>query len=344
MRKARLLGEGRSFYHAMSRVVDKQFIFKEAEKEYFRKTMRKLEVFLGVKVLTYCIMSNHFHLLLEVPDSESIEPVSKDKLLNELLPILYSKFTILGVEQELDRAEGNEQWTQQILDRYQNRMGKLDVFMKELKQRFTQWYNRNNSRCGTLWEDRYKSVLIEGRENALITMSAYIDLNPVRAGLVDDPKDYRWCGYGEAVGGGSPARRGLGGILHEVLHGELEQAGRGKTQARYRTILYAEGEKNGISEETGKAIRRGFDREKVEKVLAEKGKLTRAEALRCRVRYFCDGAVFGSVEFVNEVFENNRSRYGPKRKTGARKMRHADWGELRVLRDLRKDVIRTGGS
>ena len=139
--------------------------------------------------------------------------------------------------------------------------------------------------------------------------------------------------------GGGTARRGLGGILHEVLHGELFQAGWEKTQARYRSILYAEGEEQGTNEQTGKPIRRGFDRHRVEKVIREKGKLTRAEALRCRVRYFCDGAVFGSVEFVNHVFEANRTRYGPKRKTGARKMRFADWGELRVLRDLRKDVI-----
>ena len=341
MRTSRLVGEGRSFYHCMSRVVDKQFIFDEKEKEYFRKTMRKLEAFLGVKVLTYCIMSNHFHILLEVPDPESVPAITKDELLNDLLPVLYSKFTILGVKQELERAENDEKWTQHILERYQQRMGKLDVFMKELKQRFTQWYNRNNNRRGTLWEDRYKSVLIEGRENALITMAAYIDLNPVRAGMVDDPKDYRWCGYGDAIGGSGIARRGLGGILHEVLHGELFQVGWEKTQNRYRTILYAEGEECGTHEETGKPIRRGFDQKRVETVLAEKGKLSRAEVLRCRVRYFCDGAVFGSVEFVNQVFENNRSRYGPKRKTGARKMRHADWGELRVFRDLRKDVIQS---
>jgi hypothetical protein len=57
------------------------------------------------------------------------------------------------------------------------------------------------------------------------------------------------------------------------------------------------------------------------------------------VRYFCDGAVLGTATFVNAVFEREqtlRQRFGEKRTTGARRMRGADWGELRVLRDLQK--------
>jgi putative transposase len=53
-------------------------------------------------------------------------------------------------------------------------------------------------------------VLLERSEHSLATMAAYIDLNPVRAGMVRDPKDYRYCGYGEAVGGRGQARKGLG--------------------------------------------------------------------------------------------------------------------------------------
>jgi len=51
-----------------------------------------------------------------------------------------------------------------------------------------------------------------------------------------------------------------------------------------------------------------------------------------------------TVEFVNDVFEREqrgRKRFGEKRTTGARRMRGVDWGELRVLRDLQKDVIGT---
>ena len=339
MRIARLTGDGRCFYHCVSRVVDNRFIFNDLEKNRFYRIMRNLEDFLGVRVLTYCLMSNHFHILLDVPDSEEYPKLTEEVLL-EKLPLLYPKATVLTVKQELDRAGDNQRWRREILDRYQNRMGRLDVFMKELKQRFTQWYNGNNQRKGTLWEDRYKSVLVEGNENALITMAAYIDLNPVRAGMVDDPKDYRWSGYGEAMGGGQKARQGLGLMLEEALDGRLEKSDWRRTGARYRTVLFDHGEEREGDEVTGQRTRRGFGREKVEEVIAKRGKLSKAEILRCRVRYFCDGAVFGTVEYVNNVFAANRWRYGPKRKTGARKMRGADWGELRVLRNLQKEVIR----
>jgi hypothetical protein len=70
-----------------------------------------------------------------------------------------------------------------------------------------------------------------------------------------------------------------------------------------------------------------------------KAKPTLGEALRRRVRYFCDGAVFGSREFVDTVFRENRSRFGPRRASGARPLRQLNAPHLHVLRDLQKDVL-----
>jgi putative transposase len=62
------------------------------------------------------------------------------------------------------------------------------------------------------------------------------------------------------------------------------------------------------------------------------------ELVRLRVRYFSDGLVLGSQEFVEGIFAENRSRFGPKRKTGARRLKGAD-GALYSMRDLRKNSI-----
>ena len=67
-------------------------------------------------------------------------------------------------------------------------MWDVSGYLQRLKQRFTQWFNRRKGRRGVLWEERFKSVLVEGSGDPLSTMAAYIDLNPVRAGLVEDPK------------------------------------------------------------------------------------------------------------------------------------------------------------
>ena len=77
MRFPRVKAEGQSFYHCVSRVVDRQFIFQTTghgspEAERFVLLMRRLEAFSGVRVLTYSLMSDHFHLLCEVPQAQEL--------------------------------------------------------------------------------------------------------------------------------------------------------------------------------------------------------------------------------------------------------------------------------
>lgn len=344
MRQARIRGEGLSYYHCLSRVVDRRFLFGDEEREFLVILMRKLEAFLGLRVVTYAVMSNHFHLLVEEPDRDGIAPLDRDSLLLRL-GFLYDRFTVESVREELDRAaaSGNGAWEAQILARYQRRMGDVSIFMKELKQRFTQWYNRRMGRKGTLWEERFKSVLVEGDEKALMTVAAYIDLNPVRAGMVDRVEDYRWCGYASAVAGNRWAREGLGRVLRHSprINGEDWERDWEATAPIYRLWLYDQGEAPEVADDEVKIrpVRRGFRSVEVETERARGGKLPLRQVIRLRVRYFTDGAVLGGAAFVESVFARHRERFGLKRRTGARPMEEADWEGLCVLRDLKRDRI-----
>jgi hypothetical protein len=104
MRTARLLGNGRSFYHVVSRVVDRRKVFEGRDKEVFRKILRNQEAFTGVRVVTYCLMSNHFHLLLEIPDRDTLTPLDEEGLL-ALLPLIYDGEAVEGVTARLAPAE-----------------------------------------------------------------------------------------------------------------------------------------------------------------------------------------------------------------------------------------------
>jgi len=339
MRQARLRGEGLSYYHCISRVVDRRYIFQEEEKELFVGIMRKLEAFLGLRVVTYCIMSNHFHLLVEEPDAEEVRKLDREALLDRARH-LYNEASIRDLTEEFDRAEqsGSKLWEEEILERYRRRMGDVSIFIKELKQRFTQSYNRRKGRRGTLWEDRYKSVLVEGDPKALMTMAAYIDLNPVRAGMVNAVEDYRWCGYASAVGGNRWAKEGLGRILNQsyLVSGEEFDRNWQRTSKVYRLWLYDQGKAVEKTEggNPGHA-KRGFSPGDVEREIDRSGKLSLSEVIRYRVRYLTDGAVFGSAAFVDEVFHRYRDQFGEKRRSGARRMKDAAWEDLCVLRDLR---------
>ena len=99
------------------------------------------------------------------------------------------------------RGTGRDAAARELHQSITYRMHDLGEFMKALLQRFSRWFNQQHERTGTLWESRFKSVLVE-EGAAARAMAAYIDLNPVRAGMVADPAAYRWSSYGEALGGG----------------------------------------------------------------------------------------------------------------------------------------------
>jgi hypothetical protein len=85
--------------------------------------------------------------------------------------------------------------------------------------------------------------------------------------------------------------------------------------------------------------KKGFSKERVEAVLKSGGKLSRAELLRCRVRWFSDGVAIGSKGFVEGVFQGCRSFFGVKRKDGARRVKQDASGTLHALRELRVEAV-----
>ena len=338
-----------AIYHCISRVVDRRFVFGDVEREHFRMLMRMQENFSGCRVLSYCIMSNHFHILLEVPPIPN-DGISDEELLKRLA-VIYNQAVVAEVAKELAtaRTEKREEWVAEIHARYVYRMHDLSEFMKTLLQRFTRWFNRTHERSGTLWEERYKSVIVESGIAAR-TMAAYIDLNPVRAGMVQDPAEYRWSSYGEAVGGGTKgngkkAREGLvrANLSHEGVGFEAERW-KDVTRTYRRVMGLALGRKNG-----GAEVQKGEARSPMNKAEALVGEtngtvlpdLKLVAMLRCRVRYFADGAVIGSKAFVNETFAAARERFTANRKDGARPMRgngHGAKGVLWSVRNLRVKV------
>ena len=339
---------GGQAYHVMSRTAGGEMVFGEVEKEAFRRLMWRMAKFSGAEILTYALMGNHFHILVKVPERakflKRFEGEGGEERLLEHLGLLYSKAYLASLRQEIARVReaGREQEVHLILEAFRKRFCDLSCFVKELKERFSRWFNKHHDRRGTLWMDRFKSVLVEDGE-ALRTMALYIDLNPVRAGLVVDPKDYRWTGYGEASGGSKRARRGLCRVMEAPIDSWEEKRG-GLTPAEaYRCWLFGEGleartEELASEERASRPVptsRKGFSKEKVEAVLKGGGKLSRADLLLCRVRWFSDGVAIGSKGFVEGVFNGCRSYFGAKRKTGARRVRQDAVGSLHALRELK---------
>ena len=83
MRTARIVEEGAGYYHLISRVVGREFVFhSEEERERFRLTLRAVEAFSGTQVLTWVIMSNHFHVQLYVPERQEVSDAELGRALS----------------------------------------------------------------------------------------------------------------------------------------------------------------------------------------------------------------------------------------------------------------------
>ena len=315
--------EGEAAYHCMSRTVNGEWLFEPVDREVLRKQLWQVADYCGLQVLTYTILSNHFHVLVRVPQKHV---PSDDELLRRYermypKPTRYQTARLDVIKQQL-QAGGPEAefWRERQL----KLMGDVSAYMKLVKQRFSIWFNRSHRRYGTLWSERFKSVLVESGR-ALQATSAYIDLNCVRARLVDDPKDYRFCGYAEAVAGDKAAQNGLGVVMENPNWKE--------TQAIYRQVLFATAAE---AKERGASL----SAEALAEVMKAEGRLPLATVLRCRVRYFSDGAVLGSRAFVERQLAVYCARTGRREQAAPHPLpKITDWGDISTLRGLRKAVF-----
>lgn len=91
----------------------------------------------------------------------------------------------------------------------------LATLMQSLGRRYAQYFNRRHQRTGTLWEGRYRSTLIDS-DAYLLACMAYIDLNPVRAHLVQSPADYPWSSHGHYIGMRHDPLIGLHGLVWQL--------------------------------------------------------------------------------------------------------------------------------
>lgn len=135
-----------AFYHVTSRGNEKKDVFKsQRDREKFLSYLESATERYGAAVHVYCLMSNHYHLLLQTPQ------------------------------------------------------GNLSQIMRHINGAYTNYFNAKRKRAGHLFQGRYKAILVEKDAHAL-ELSRYIHLNPVRAGMVPMPEEYRWSSYQSYIG------------------------------------------------------------------------------------------------------------------------------------------------
>lgn len=343
MRRSRMLvpPDMDGLYHVVSRVVDRRKVFGEEEKQRFRELLLAYAEFSGIAVVAWCIMGNHFHLLLNVPSKadDQARNLSGEEVVRRV-GLIHGPSAAHELARQLSLCSAEESRRHLLLP-FLRRMGDLGLMMKTLKQRFTQWFNRRHERRGTLWEDRYRSVIVEKSESdgsmggVAKIVAAYIDLNPVRAGIASNPADYPWSGFGASMANDAASRSSLSRLWGV----EAEEA-----MKEHRALLYEEGRAERIPEDGSKSNRAPIAAPDAVTVTGRRKRQKRVpipSALRVRLRHFTAGAVIGSRQFLEKI-SSTPGILIPAHESGKLASRpgavvpRGEWGEsVRSLRALR---------
>ena len=168
-----------AYYHVTSRGNEQKDIYKsQKDREKFLSYLESATGRYGASIHAWCLMNNHYHLLLETP------------------------------------------------------LGTLSQIMRHINGAYTTYFNTKRKRAGHLFQGRYKAILIEEDEYAT-ELSRYIHLNPVRAGAVEKPEEYRWSSYNNYIGEQMP----LAWLNVELILGYF---GKKAAEARKKYRLFVE--------------------------------------------------------------------------------------------------------
>jgi putative transposase len=267
----------KTVYHVMSRTALDGLPFKDAEKDELVRVIKRFSMIYAVDVLGLTVMSNHFHILVQMSPGFML---SDDEVRRRFM-LLYNTGT--------EFPEGQ-------LDAFRDRLSNLSQYVKDIKQTFSRIYNRKKKRKGTLWGERFKSVIVE-KGSTVIHCLAYIDLNAVRAGIVKRPEDYRWGSIGYHVQTGN--KDNFLSLDFGLAEFGVENSQRLK---KYREYLYHAG-----------ALDKQGNAKISKKVLAEESAdgfgIDRIRRFRYRTRYFTDSGVIGSKAFVLATYEVYKDRF-----------------------------------
>ena len=279
-----------AYYHCASRIggAPDEYPFTDVDKEFGLKMVVELAEFFLIEPISLCWMGNHWHLVCFVPGQAPDLATAAARWNAYYLP----RRRLTGLRLGREWLELDPQVNSELCGEAAAQMVDLSQFMRQLNQRFTFYYNRAHRRRGTLWADRFKSTILDGRES-LWSCVKYVELNPVRAHLTEDPAAYRFSSWGWFSGGGKHLfgdnfvkhlRRSLGDRARAWSACELEAEFRGELA---RTLAVELEEKSG--EELAAAVTEGRREESMP-----------VRYLR-RTRHFTDGAIIGSKAFVQEV-------------------------------------------
>ena len=270
-----IIADEKAVYHVMSRTALDGFPLQDVEKDFMLDLIKRFSSLYFTEILGFCLMGNHFHLLVKmIPDN---------------------RFTDEDIQKRFETFYADSRdFTEGQIPYLREKLSSLSEFMREIKVGFARYYNRRHNRRGYFWGDRFKSVIVDKGET-LVNCLAYIDLNPLRAGLVDRPEDYRWNSLGYHVQTHNKDQF----LSTDFGFEEFNVKSPKERIRRYRRFVYEAGAISRPDKMQAKVI----DDKVVAKERKKDFEISQISRFRNRTRYFTDSGIIGSKQFVSENYQ-----------------------------------------
>jgi len=184
------------WYHCVSRCVRQGWLCGvdpvtgrdfSHRKVWIEQRIRQLASVFAIDVAAYAVMDNHYHIVLRV-DWEKAEGWSDSEVLDHWSEIFSLPKFIQGHQQKLQSGEtissAEQQRVSEWIEVYRKRLYDISLFMRILNESIARMANKEDGVKGRFWQGRFKSQAIMD-EAALVAVMAYVDMNPLRAGMTD---------------------------------------------------------------------------------------------------------------------------------------------------------------
>ncbi|MCU7920443.1 MAG: transposase [Candidatus Thiodiazotropha sp. (ex Epidulcina cf. delphinae)] len=205
-RKALISLETTPYYHCVSRCVRRAFLCGldtltgrsyEHRRQWIVDRMKQLADLFAIDICAYSVLSNHYHVILHV-DTERAAGWSEQAVIERWerlfsLPVIVQRYK---AREALTRAE--REAVSELLNKWRERLHDISWFMRCINEPIARQANQEDGCTGRYWEGRYKSQALLD-EKALAACMAYVDLNPVRAGLAETPEQSEYTSIAERI-------------------------------------------------------------------------------------------------------------------------------------------------
>ena len=282
--------EGEFYYLITNRITARQQLIDDVAKKKFKDFLFDAERKFSCHIDEYVILDNHYHFIISIPEISQLS----DEKLREKYDLHYNAV------KSPDKGQ---------LQYFREKIHDLSYIVGNIEQRFAQWYNRTSKREGTLWGSRFDSSLIE-TNMSLLRCSLYIILNPVRAKICLDPKDYSWSSYAERLAGKEfSGDQGMIDLLMNILtDGKGYESDNPKKQRKeyLRFLRFVLGDKTVLK--TGE--------ETLAEALEKAGinlRLTWLDECEHKLKFIAKGLIIGSKDFVQSMKEKLKDKIHQKR-------------------------------